>query len=341
MEAVELIVLGFIETSHMNPSRRHFLRQISLSATAGVLASQVSRAQSFAFGCRAYAIADHDSQTILEGNNLSSRLPIASLTKIATAMVAIDWAAKFKQNLNTLATVPQSASPLANFGSSLFAPGDRVPIRALIYAALIQSDNIAAHTLATTLGKGFPNESDGSAPPEFAFVAQMNALARQLGMKNTRFQNAHGIEAIERHSLFSSAADLAKLSVYAMSNSEFRFYVSQNTRDIIFQSLSKGPIKATLRNTNSLLGTNKIDGVKTGQTLQAGGCVIVSAARSPEAWTKGDEHFSRIRRLHVVVLGSENRFDTARDLLSRGWTLFDEWVAAGRPDNSRKNLLSR
>ena len=325
----------------MNPSRRQFLRQISLSATVSALASQAGNAQSLAFGCRAYTIADHDSQQILEGSHQNSRLAVASLTKIATAMVAIDWATKFKQNLSALATVPQSAAPLAPFGSSLFAPGDRVPIRSLIYAALIQSDNIAAHTLATALGKGFPNETDGSAPPDFAFVAQMNALARQLGMTNTRFQNAHGIEALERHSLFSSAADLAKLSIYAMSNSEFRFYVSQTTRDITFQSAAKGSVKATLRNTNSLLGIHHIDGVKTGQTSKAGGCLIISAARSPEAWTSGDEHFSRIRRLHVIVLGSENRFDIARDLLSRGWTLFDEWVAAGRPDLSRNTLLSK
>mgnify|MGYP003348675821 FL=1 len=195
--------------------------------------------------------------------------------------------------------------------------------------------------LFRSLGKGFPNETQSSAPPEYAFVAQMNALARQLGMRNTLFQNAHGIEALERHSLHSTAADLAKLSIYAMSNPEFRFYVSQTSRDIPFESASKGNTTITLRNTNTLLGVNKIDGVKTGSTVRAGGCLIVSAARSPEAWTVGDEHFSRVRRLHVIVLGSENRFDTARNLLDHGWTLFDRWVTQGRPEKNRKSLFNR
>ena len=325
----------------MNLSRRHFLRQTTFAATSPLLAPSLVHAQSALFGCKAYAIADHDSGQILEGDHQGTRLPIASLTKIATAMVAIDWAAKFNRNLASLATVPQDASKLTAFAPSLFSPGDRASLRSLLYAALIQSDNIAAYTLASELGKGFPNESDSSAPPEYAFVAQMNALARQLGMNNTRFQNSHGIEAHEKYSLHSTAADLAKLSIYAMSNSEFRFYVSQPTREITFESASKGSSKSTLRNTNALLGINKIDGVKTGNTARAGGCVIVSASRPPEAWTVGDEHFSRVRRLHVVVLGSENRFDTARDLLARGWALFDQWTTAGRPDKNRKNPLNR
>jgi D-alanyl-D-alanine carboxypeptidase (penicillin-binding protein 5/6) len=325
----------------MNLSRRHFLRQATVAATAPLLAPTIGRAQSALFGCKAYAIADHDSGQILESDHQNTRLPIASLTKIATAMVAIDWAAKFNRNLANLATVPADAAKLTAFAPSLFSPGDRVSLRALLYAALVQSDNIAAHTIASELGKGFPNETDASAPPEYAFVAQMNALARQLGMSNTRFQNSHGVEALEKHSLHSTAADLAKLSIYAMSNSEFRFYVSQPTREIVFESAAKGSTKATLRNTNALLGINKIDGVKTGTTARSGGCVIVSAARPPEAWTVGDEHFSRIRRLHVVVLGSETRFDTARDLLARGWAQFDQWVAEGRPDKNRRQLLNR
>lgn len=325
----------------MNASRRHFLKQATLSAASTMLAPRLVQAQSSGVSCRAYAVVDHDSGQILESNHADTKLPVASLTKIASAMVAIDWAAKFKRNLSTLATVPPDASTLSSFGPSVLAPGDRISLRALLYAALVQSDNVAAYTLAAHLGKGFPNESDTSAPPEYAFVAQMNALARQLGMKSTRFQNAHGIEALEKHSLHSTAADLAKLSVYAMSNSEFRFYVSQPSREISFESAAKGQTTATLQNTNALLGINKVDGVKTGNTQRAGGCVIISAARSPEAWTVGDEHFSRTRRLHVVVLGSDNRFDTARNLLSRGWSLFDQWVAQGRPDKSRKSLLNR
>jgi serine-type D-Ala-D-Ala carboxypeptidase (penicillin-binding protein 5/6) len=329
------------ETHPMNASRRHFLRHAALSATSAMVAPRLVLAQSPQFGCRAYAIADHDSGQILESEHADTKLPIASLTKIATAMVVIDWATKFKRNLSSVATVPADAAKLSSLAPSIFSPGDRVALRSLLYAALVQSDNIAAYTLASNLGSGFPNESEGSAPPEYAFVAQMNALARQLGMKSTRFQNAHGLEALEKHSLHSTAADLAKLSIYAMSNSEFRFYVSQPSREISVESSTKGSTTVTLQNTNSLLGINKIDGVKTGSTQRSGGCVIISAARTPETWTVGDEHFSRTRRLHVVVLGSENRFDTARNILSRGWNIFDQWVAQGRPEKNRKTLFNR
>lgn len=325
----------------MNASRRHFLRQATLSGASTLMAPSLLQAQSFGFACRAYAVADHDSGQILDSDHATTKLPIASLTKIASAMVVIDWAAKFKRNLSSVVTVPPDAAKLSAFGQSILSPGDRISLRALLYAALIQSDNIAAHTLASNLGKGFPNESDPSTPPEYAFVAQMNALARQLGMNSTKFQNAHGIEALENHSLHSTAADLAKLSIYAMGNSEFRFYVSQPSREISFESSAKGQKKVALQNTNTLLGVNKIDGVKTGSTLRSGGCVIISAARSPEAWTVGDEHFSRIRRLHVVVLGSDHRFDTARNLLDRGWNLYDQWAAQGRPDKNRKTSLNR
>ena len=86
-----------------------------------------------------------------------------------------------------------------------------------------------------------------------------------------------------------------------------------------------------LRNTNELLGVNAIDGVKTGTTRKAGGCVAISAARPPESRQEGEKHIITPRRLNVIVLGSADRFKVASGLLQRGWQRYDAWAAAGRP----------
>jgi D-alanyl-D-alanine carboxypeptidase (penicillin-binding protein 5/6) len=115
-----------------------------------------------------------------------------------------------------------------------------------------------------------------------------------------------------------------------MSNSAFRFYVSQKERKITFVSPA-GEQAYLLRNTNELLGVSDIDGVKTGTTKKAGQCLVISAQRAPESVQKGNTFQITPRRINVTVLGSEDRFNEASALLARGWQLYDAWAAAGRP----------
>jgi D-alanyl-D-alanine carboxypeptidase (penicillin-binding protein 5/6) len=192
----------------------------------------------------------------------------------------------------------------------------------------MQSDNAAAETFADHVGRALGGSGDVT--PVGAFVQQMNALARARGMENTRFLNAHGLDSLERSQPYSTAEDMAKLAGYAMSNSAFRFYVSQKERKITFISPA-GEQSYLLRNTNELLGMSDIDGVKTGTTRKAGQCLIISAAKAPESVQKGSTFQITPRRLNVVVLGSEDRFNEAAGLLARGWQLYESWAAAGRP----------
>lgn len=278
----------------------------------------------------AYAIADATSGHILLSHRPNKKLPIASLTKIATAMVVLDWLDLSKQDQGALATVPAGANLVDNANPIGLQPGDQISVRDLLYAMLIQSDNIAAYTLADHVGRDLQRNTHSGDSPVDLFVAQMNALARKNGMKRTVFLNPHGLDNEETP--HSSAGDLVLLTRAALQRSAFRFYVSQKERQITRHPASGGTAQYNLANTNELLGINAIDGVKTGRSERAGECVVISAARAPESVQNPDGSFTITpRRLIVVVLGSRSRFNDASSLLSEGWNLYDQWAAQGRP----------
>jgi len=278
----------------------------------------------------AYAIADATSGHILDAQKPNRKLQIASLTKIATAMVVLDWLDVSKQDVGTLATVPPGAIAIDNTNPIGFQPGDQISLRDLMYAMLVQSDNIAAYTLADHVGRELQRNGQNGGRPVDLFVAQMNALARKLGMTHTSFLNPHGLDNLEAP--YSTARDLVRLSSAALQRSSFRFYVSQKERRITRHMADGKTADYNLVNTNDLLGHNAIDGVKTGKSARAGECVVISAARPPESVQNPDGSFTITpQRLIVVVLGSYNRFNDAQLLLNNGWNLYDQWAAKGRP----------
>ena len=100
-------------------------------------------------------------------------------------------------------------------------------------------------------------------------------------MERTLFLNPHGLEPARGARPYSTGFDLAKLTAYAMKDAAFRFYVSQKERKIAFNR--SGQVhQYLLRNTNQLLGTQGVDGVKTGSTARAGECIIISSQHDPE-----------------------------------------------------------
>jgi len=277
----------------------------------------------------AYSVIDATTGHVLAALEDGKKVQVGSLTKIATAMVVLDWADATHRDLAQYATVPAQAAAIAATNPVGLQPGDRASLRDLLYAALMQSDNIAALTLAYHVGQTLPRTADIT--PEIAFVAQMNALARRLKMERTLFLNPHGLDNAEGKLPYSTSGDLSRLAAYAMARSGFRFYVSQKEREITIQRMDNTQTRYMLRNTNELLGVNSVDGVKTGATRRAGECVIISAARPPESVQHGDTYTITPRRLIIVVLGSANRFNVAAGLLNKGWQLYDQWAAKGRP----------
>lgn len=313
-------------------SRRFFVALFSLALL-------LSAGRALQAARTAYVIIDAQTGFVLDQVDARDKRQIGSLTKVATAMVVLDWAEKRGGDLNQLAAIPPEA--FVGTGENLigFQPGDRITLRDLLYAALVQSDNVAAYTLAAHVGTALQSivPPAGNGSPVATFVGQMNVLAKSLRMDRTRFLNPHGIDNIERSVPYSTASDLARLTRYAVNKAAFRFYVSQKERQI---SWSRGTQKKAymLRNTNELLGTNGVDGVKTGRTARAGDCLILSAHHESQIQKDGGHTSVIPRHLIVVMLGSANRFVEGAQLLDRGWQLHDQWMAGGRMVDPKKAL---
>ncbi len=300
-----------------------------LLAVFGTFSAAPARAQVAA----AYALTDHTTGYVLESSKGDQKRPVASLTKIATAKIVLDWAQRTNTDLSQQIVVPAQAADPGVTSTVGFVPNDLVSYRDLIYAALLQSDNLAANSLAFYVGSALRAQGGGELrdlSSVEAFVSQMNALARQVGMERTLFVNPHGLEPQRGLQPYSTALDMAKLTGYAMRDAAFRFYVSQKERKISF-SRNGQALHYLLRNTNELVGTAGIDGVKTGTTAKAGSCVILSSQHDPEIQHQGETTLVTPRRVNVVVLGAVDRFGAASALLARAWSLYDGWAAAGRP----------
>ena len=304
---------------------------------AGFFAPATAEAQLFSGGSRqpsafnagAWVVSDAASGVVLDSANASRRVQVGSITKIATAMVLLDWAATKSGDLGQLATVPATISVLNSPNSIGLQLGDRISLREALYAAMMQSDNQAAETIAVHVGKQLGGGDNDRAAGDF-FVSQMNALARNLGMRNTRFLNAHGLDDLEDKLPYSTAGDVALLANYAVGHSGFTFYTSQKNRKISWTTATGELTGAQLETTNEALG-GIIDGIKTGTTRKAGQCVVLTAAQRPENRTVDGQQFITPRRLTVVVLDSPTRFETGRAIIEHGWKQMNEWALAGRP----------
>ncbi len=288
----------------------------------------------------AWVVADNASGAVLGSQAGDAKRQVASLTKIATATVVFDWSDLSKTGLTERAQIPPEAVVQGAVNPLGLQPGDEMSLRDLLYAALLQSDNVAAYTLAHHVGARLlptvPRKLQKLGPVG-VFVAQLNALARQLGMNHTLFLNPHGLDGADFGMPYSTATDIARLARHSMNRPAFRFIVSQPARKVMIQRAGQ-EFGFELQNTNKLLGKSDIDGVKTGRTTRAGDCLVISAARPPESRQVGDQVFITPRRLTVVVLGATDRFQAADGLLTHGWQLFDQWVAAGRPVDPKKTL---
>lgn len=203
-------------------------------------------------------VADASDGTVLYADHDRRSLAIASTTKLMTALLALE-----RLPLDRLLTAP--GYPAAADESTVgLATGEQLTVRDLLRATLTASGNDAAHALAIGVS--------GSEPE---FVAAMNERARQLGMRETRYVDASGLDPANR----SSAADLVVVTRQLRRHRFFRETVAAPT-----VVLTSGAYQRTLHSTNDLLGSGlAVDGVKTGHTRAAGYVLVGSATRREDA----------------------------------------------------------
>ena len=245
-------------------------------------------------------LIDQDSGQVLFVENADAERAIASLTKIMTAILVLERA-----HPTEIVTVASDAVIAENDLSGISAlglrEGERISVRNLLYALVLQSANDAAVALA--------DHVDGSVS---RFVKRMNARALRLGMRHTRFFSPNGLDDRGR----STARDLAILTRAAMGTAGFSTVAASRFRTI------PGPdgIDRQIQNRDALLWLYPgATGVKTGFTSRAGFCVVASAERGG-------------RRLIAVVLGAPNdAFSDAAALLNHGFSAFTQhtFVSAG------------
>lgn len=198
-----------------------------------------------------YAVMELTTGTTLSESNYAARLPMASTTKIMTALLVCEDC-----DLDKVVTVPQEAVGVE--GSSIYLKKDeQIDVRDLLYGLMLRSGNDSAVALAII--------HSGSVQ---AFVECMNARAKQLGADDTHFCNPNGLHD-ESH--YTTARDLCKIACAAMKNSIFRQVVGTKSWQGRFRSYS---------NKNKMLyNFEGATGVKTGYTTKAGRCLVSSAER--------------------------------------------------------------
>ncbi len=279
------------------------------------------------------------SGKVLVASNASVRRPVASLTKIATGAVAVDWSIATGTDIGAVTlTVPQTITLVGGPNPMNLQPGDQLNLRDALYSALLGSDNLAALTIADHVGRELLTRRGKSGDPVVEFVAEMNHLAKAVGMTQTRYANPHGLER-EGAKAYSTAADVARMSVYAMRKNAFNFIVRQAERQVSVTGAT-GKRSYRVKNTNELIGEPGILGVKTGTTNAAGPCVSVCMDRDPLVRQKPDgSKGATPRRLIVVVLNNPDRFNRARSLIKQGWSVYDPWLDSGAPVQDRNREL--
>src|SRR3954468_11862640 len=229
-------------------------------------------------------LIDADTGRVLWALHPHLKRRIASTTKVMTATLALERL----RPTSIVRVSPQAPRVYPNREG--LRPRERVPAWKLFYGLLLYSGNDDALALAIA--------SAGSRP---AFVAAMNAKARELGMRGTHFSAPSGV--VDRDN-YSTAWDMAILARYAMQNPRFRQVVHTPRKSVPWAAPTFGKIYV---NTNRLLTTYPgADGIKTGWTTIARHCLVASATRHG-------------RRLIVVVLHSEDAFADATRLLNLGF----------------------
>lgn len=227
---------------------------------------------------KAFVVMDDDSKVILFSRNPNIRFSMASTVKIMTALTALGF-----YKMDDILIVQANNTPAVTIG---LKKGERISFENLLYGMLLPSGNDAALVLAQNYPGG-----------ETKFVEKMNENASDFHLNNTHFSDVAGLDD---QGDYTTVVDLARLSSIALKNKTFAKIVSSKYKLITTNS---GKNSYHLYNLNKLLGTDGVNGVKTGFTDEAGGVLVTSKIENGHT-------------LIIVVMKSQDRFSDTKKLLS-------------------------
>ena len=228
---------------------------LMLFSLVGLYPSAEAKGSNFSVSARSATLYVPETDEFIYSKNACERLPMASTTKIMTALIALEECVGSE-------VVRVDDSAIGVEGSSAYLrQGDELTMEELTYALLLQSANDAAVAIACHIG--------GSVE---TFADIMNKRAESMGLTNTHFENPHGLDSKEH---YTTAEDLAKIAAVALKNAKFKEIASTYKKSFITDERSR-----TYVNHNKLL--NMYDGcigVKTGFTKKSGRCLVGAAER--------------------------------------------------------------
>jgi D-alanyl-D-alanine carboxypeptidase len=238
---------------------------------------------------------EENKEIVLSEKKSSEVIPIASLTKLMTAIVSLE-----SYSLDDLVTISASAVSASGTMGGLKA-NEKITVNDLLYVTLIESSNDGAEALAEKMGRT-------------EFIYKMNKKASELGMDNTRFYNPSGLDVFTDNSEkelleanVSTPIDLEKLVVYILKSYPL---IPQILSSVETKIVSSSGVIHNLENTNILLKENAgyLWG-KTGYTKEANGCIILIL-----------KNYSTVNSGYIinVITGADDRFKEARKL--------EEWL---------------
>lgn len=237
-----------------------------------------------------YIVYDIDSGSIIKASNENEKHLIASTSKIMTAIIAIE-----ENNLEEIITVDKNI--LSAVGSSIYLEiGEKISLKDLIYGMMLRSGNDAATMIAIN--------NSGSME---SFAKKMNDYAVKIGMKNTSFINAHGLEGKDGNGNISTSFDMALLTSYAMKNETFKsIFKTQN------YSCKSDKKSYVWFNKNKLLKYDYVTGGKTGYTKKAkrtlvttglvnGTNIVVVTLNDPNDWQTHLSSYDYVKKNYINV----------------------------------------
>ncbi len=227
---------------------------------AWVIFPRPNPAAELKIAARGAVLMNAQTGKIIRAHNQDLPLPPASTAKVLTALVVLD-----QNRTSDVVTIPAEALRVSGASTQLTA-GEKLSVGDLLHAMLLGSGNDAAIALAL--------HSDGSID---SFVQRMNHKAHTLGAVRSRFVNPTGMPHPQQ---LTTARDLALITKAALENSEFRRIVGERT----YRWKSRG-WQGTIKNSNNLLSSyDGAIGVKTGNTREAGYCLVAAAQRAGQIY---------------------------------------------------------